>query len=185
MATIKTDKTLTAFLDLIAVSEGTSSSPVTRADGYDIIVSGIDGHHTFADYSTHPFALGRKPIIVREGKPAEFYTPSDQPNAKPVEVKAAEPSLESTASGRYQIIWPTWAYLASKYMLECFSPINQDKAALFLIQERHCENIILSGNISEAVQTLSNIWASFPGNLYNQGGHTVEELVNKYRTYLA
>ena len=71
MATIGGDRRITAFLDLIAASEGTSSSPVTKSDGYDIIVSGTEGHNRFNDFSAHPFAGGRQPILVRAARPAE------------------------------------------------------------------------------------------------------------------
>lgn len=46
-----------AFGDLLAYSEGTSTSPATRNNGYDVIVTGIDGKpEIFTDYSDHPFA---------------------------------------------------------------------------------------------------------------------------------
>ena len=63
MATIQTDAKIAAFLDLIAWSEGTSISPVSKNDGYDVIVSGVDGKHTFNDYGFHPFAHGRADIV--------------------------------------------------------------------------------------------------------------------------
>jgi hypothetical protein len=39
------------MLDLLAWSEGTSTSPVTKADGYDVIVTGVDGPEVFTDYA--------------------------------------------------------------------------------------------------------------------------------------
>ena len=50
-----------AFLDTLAFSEGTSNHPLTVNDGYDVIVTGVDGPEVFTDYSAHPFANGRKP----------------------------------------------------------------------------------------------------------------------------
>ena len=81
MARLAVVKPVGAFLDLIAQREGTCTSPATHDAGYDIIVSGIDGLNSFADYSAHPFAAGRPAIVVR----------------------TAPTLLESTASGRYQI----------------------------------------------------------------------------------
>ena len=54
------DKKLKAFFDLIAFSEGTSTSPYTKNDGYDIIVDGLNSPHIFEDYRGHPniLALG-------------------------------------------------------------------------------------------------------------------------------
>lgn len=47
-----------AFLDMIAFSEGTSR--IGSQDGYDVIVTGIDGKpETFTSYLNHPFASGR------------------------------------------------------------------------------------------------------------------------------
>ena len=40
-----------AFLDMLAYSEGTSTSPATKDRGYDVIVTGIDGKpEIFTDY---------------------------------------------------------------------------------------------------------------------------------------
>jgi len=32
-----------AFLDVVATSEGTCTSPATKNNGYDVIVTGVDG----------------------------------------------------------------------------------------------------------------------------------------------
>ena len=44
---------LGAFLDMIAHSEGTSTCPLTKNDGYDVLVGG----HTFTSYADHPRIL--------------------------------------------------------------------------------------------------------------------------------
>lgn len=50
-----------AFLDMLAWSEGTSTSPATKDRGYDVIVTGADRvPEVFTDYSVHPFSRGRK-----------------------------------------------------------------------------------------------------------------------------
>ena len=120
MARLALVKPVAAFLDLIAQSEGTSTSKATHDDGYDIIVSGINGHNSFSDYSAHPFAAGRAPIIVHP----------------------APALIESTASGRYQIILPTWKHIAAARGLGTFSPQNQDVAALELLSECHALDLI-------------------------------------------
>ena len=162
MATIKAGRIFCAFLDLIAASEGTCSHPLTRADGYDVIVSGVDGHHIFTDYSTHPFALGRPPVCVR----------------------ASIPPLLSTASGRYQLIWPTWEALKGIIHAGTFSPQNQDFAALRLLDECHASDMIRGGKIDLAIYACNETWASFPGNLYKQGGKPIEWLLETYATLL-
>jgi len=49
-----------AFLDMLAWSEGTSTSPATAMDGYDVIVTGSDRKpEVFKDFTDHPSAKGR------------------------------------------------------------------------------------------------------------------------------
>ncbi len=155
MAVIDVDERLKRFLDLIAWSEGTSTNPITQNNGYDVIVSGVNGHNSFTDYSTHPFANGREPIEVR-------------------------PGLYSTASGRYQLMLHWWGPYQKILLLNDFSPLSQDKIALQQIKERHAIQPILDGNVSFAITACSNIWASFPGNDYGQGGRSLSELLSKY-----
>ena len=58
-----------AFLDMIAVSEGTSTHKNTRNDGYDIIVGGS----TFNDYSKHPRKLIPLPKLGIKSSAAGRY----------------------------------------------------------------------------------------------------------------
>ncbi len=184
MATLKVDKTLAAFLDLIAWSEGTSTHPLTKNDGYDVIVSGVDGRHVFTDFSTHPFALGRKPIIVREAEYKGLKGPTTDYTAAVLPVNEVSHVLQSTASGRYQIELETWKEIAAPVHLGTFNEPNQDIAALALIERRHATAAILAGNISEGINACCLEWASFPGNLYNQGGRKIDELLSNYERLL-
>lgn len=60
MPVINTHQNIAAFLDMLAVSEGTANHPLTKNRGYDVIVTGLDGKpEIFTDYSDHPFAHGR------------------------------------------------------------------------------------------------------------------------------
>lgn len=70
MAVIKTHPNVAAFLDTLAFSEGTATHPLTRNNGYDVIVTGIDGKpEIFTDYRDHPFAGGRPAkVFNRRGK---------------------------------------------------------------------------------------------------------------------
>lgn len=134
------------FLDLIAYSEGTSRSPITRDRGYDVIVSSVEGPSIFSGYEQHPFT-NRKPLVIRR-----------------------VPLLLSTASGRYQINLPTWRRLRASLCLPDFSPESQDLAALELLRETKANVLLLAGDVKGAIQAVSHIWASFPGNNYGQGG---------------
>jgi muramidase (phage lysozyme) len=152
---------LKAFLDLTAFSEGTSTSPVTQNDGYDVIVSGVDGPSIFTDYSDHPFAGGRPPVLVRPGPPP----------------------LYSTAAGRYQLLFRWWAPYKAMLNLPDFTPQSQDAVALQQIKERSGIALIIAGNIQGAISACSNIWASLPGNDYGQGGKSMGELLEKYQEF--
>lgn len=60
MPVINTHQNIAAFLDMLAVSEGTANHTLTKNRGYDVIVTGLDGKpEIFTDYSDHPFAHGR------------------------------------------------------------------------------------------------------------------------------
>lgn len=153
------DPSVKAFLDLIAWSEGTSTSPVTQNDGYDVIVTGVDGPATFSDYSNHPFAGGRAAVVVRN-----------------------QPLLASTASGRYQLMLHWWEPYKTMLNLPDFSPASQDAIAVQQIKERGGLAKIEAGDIAGAIAACSNIWASLPGNDYGQGGHSMQALLERYST---
>lgn len=58
-----------AFLDMIAPSEGTSTNPNTKDDGYDVIVGG----GIFTDYSKHPHILVDLPNLGIKSTAAGRY----------------------------------------------------------------------------------------------------------------
>ena len=144
---------LQAYLDMLAVSEGTSTSPITLCDGYDVIVTGADGQREiFSDFSDHPFAGGRKSkTINRRG-------------------------LTSNASGRYQFMLRDWPHYRDLLKLHDFGPTSQDLWAIQLIRERRALPDIDAGNFAIAVSKCRNIWASLPGAGYGQPEHPIERL---------
>jgi muramidase (phage lysozyme) len=151
---------LKAFLDTIAWSEGTSTSPLTQNDGYDVIVTGITGPSIFIDYSDHPFAHGGA-VTVR-----------------------AVPLLISTAAGRYQLLARYWNIYRVQLNLPDYSPASQDAVAIQQIKERGAIALIEAGNVAGAITACSAIWASFPQNSYGQGGKTMPVLIEKYQNLL-
>lgn len=103
MPVINTHQNIAAFLDMLAVSEGTANHPLTKNRGYDVIVTGLDGKpEIFTDYSDHPFAHGR---------PAKVFNRRGE---------------KSTASGRYQQLYLFWPHyrkqLALTGLIESLSP---------------------------------------------------------------
>lgn len=92
-----------AFLDMLSWAEGTSTSPATAMDGYDVIVTGIDRNpEVFKDFTDHPFARGRKSKVI---------------NSR---------GLTSNASGRYQQMLKDWPHYRTLLKLPDFNPISQD-----------------------------------------------------------
>jgi len=180
MATLQADPRIRAFLDLIALSEGTSSSPITRADGYDIIVTGIDGGNRFDDFSTHPFADHQLAIVVRDAEPPVYGRNQAGQVDPSIVLSKAKPPLKSTASGRYQITYPTWSYLYPYLDDRSFSPRAQDAAAIKLLEQCAAYVDIIQQDIPRAINRAALTWASFPGNSYSQGGHSEAKLLEWY-----
>jgi muramidase (phage lysozyme) len=148
---------LKAFLDMLAVSEGTSTSPATRDRGYDVIVTGADGvPEIFTSYGTHPFAGGRPSKVI---------------NSK---------GLTSNASGRYQFMLRDWGFYRLKLSLPDFGPESQDKWACQLIKERRALDDIEAGHFMVAVGKVSNLWASLPGAGYGQHENQMAALEDAY-----
>jgi muramidase (phage lysozyme) len=153
---------LAAFLDMLAWSEGTSTSPVTQCDGYDVIVTGVKGPARFSDFAYHPFATGLlTPVLVREATPAAA-------------------ALYSTASGRYQLLLRYWRSYMQTLNLKDFSPPSQDAVAVKQMRERGAEAELAQGRPDLAITSCAAIWASLPGNNYGQGGRSMEELLAKF-----
>lgn len=147
----------TAFLDMIAHSEGTSTSPATINRGYDVIVTGIDRKpEVFTDYSDHPFAHGRPSKII---------------NSR---------GLTSNASGRYQFMLRDWAHYRKQLNLADFGPVSQDLWAIQLIRECSALPLIDGGSFTAAVKAVSHLWASLPGNSYGQHQNQIDALQAAY-----
>jgi len=146
-----------AFLDMLAVSEGTSTSPATLDNGYDVIVTGIDGKpEIFTEYSDHPFNKGRKSKVI---------------NSK---------GLTSNASGRYQFMLRDWEHYRNQLALPDFGPESQDLWAIQLIRERGALPLIDIGNFDLAVARVKNLWASLPGAGYGQHENKLDKLRAAY-----
>ncbi|ELM3736969.1 glycoside hydrolase family 24 protein [Edwardsiella piscicida] len=112
----------------------------------------IVGGSLFTDYSDHP----RKLVTLN-------------------------PSLKSTAAGRYQLLSKWWDAYRVQLGLKDFSPASQDAVALQQIKERGALPLIDNGNIRQAIDRCSNIWASLPGAGYGQFEHKAESLIAKFK----
>ena len=81
-------------------------------------------------------------------------------------------ALNSTAAGRYQLLFRWFGPYKTMLNLPDFGPVSQDLIALQQIRERGALPLIDAGQFAAAVAACSNIWASLPGNNYGQ--HTNE-----------
>ena len=64
--------------------------------------------------------------------------------------------------------------------LKDFSPKDQDAVALQQIKERGALPMIDRGDIRQAIDRCSNIWASLPGAGYGQFGIKADSLIAKF-----
>ena len=154
-------RNLLAFLDMIAWSELGSGYLKLSDDGYNVIVTGIDGKlELFTDYKAHPFSGGRK---------------SKQINSR---------GLTSNASGRYQQMLRDWPHYRDLLKLTDFGPVSQDKLAIQHIRECRALSDVTAGRIEAAVGKCRNIWASLPGAGYGQREHRMQDLIAQYERAL-
>lgn len=160
MARIITTPNINAYLDTLRFSEIGATLLVRSDDGYNVIVTGIDGKaETFSSYRDHPFAGGR---------PGKVFNNRGQ---------------RSTASGGYQFLIRDWDHYRTALKLPDFGPVSQDKWAIQLIRERGALADINAGRIELALKKCRNIWASLPGAGYGQPEHKLETLLKKYVNY--
>lgn len=100
--------------------------------------------------------------------------------------------LASTAAGRYQFLTTTWNEAASTLGLKDFSPINQDKAAIFLMDRglrgNSAEILKKEGTSNRVLNTFAQIWAAVPmsggGSYYGQSAVKVNQFKDKYNSLL-
>ena len=139
-----------AFLYMIRSCEHRFPTDVVNDDCYEIFYGGT----RFADLSDHPVITGELapvPLPDHMCKAAGLKSP-----------------CYSTAAGAYQFIRPTWARLRNKLGLDDFGFASQDRAALELLDESGVLSLIEEGEIESAIRKASKIWASLPGNAYQQ-----------------
>ncbi|RQS20714.1 glycoside hydrolase family 104 protein [Burkholderia sp. Bp8998] len=89
-------------------------------------------------------------------------------------------ALDSSAAGRYQLLYRYWLAYRQLLRLANFSPLSQDRIALQQIREKGALPFIDIGNFTKAVQLCSGIWASLPGNDYEQHVNTLAALQTAY-----
>ncbi|XUA17451.1 glycoside hydrolase family 24 protein [Citrobacter sp. OP27] len=99
----------------------------------------------------------------------------------PRKLVTLNPKLKSTAAGRYQLLSKWWDAYRKQLGLKDFSPASQDAVALQQIKERGALPLIDNGDIRQAIDRCSNIWASLPGAGYGQFEHKADNLIAKFK----
>jgi muramidase (phage lysozyme) len=125
-----------ALLDTIAYAEGT-----LHANGYRVLFGGT----TFYSFDEHP---QKKTCVIRKGK-----------------------KICTTAAGRYQIQYPTWDHFMNRCGINkkhgdtSFSPLNQDRVAVYIIQKHGILSLLDVYPIAfeEIFGRLGRTWSSMPG----------------------
>ncbi len=132
--------------------------------------------------------------VIREGETSQdddlayrtivgggrFDSFADHPR---VRVWIARLNVHSTAAGAYQFLERTWDDVAKRYGLDSFSPYNQDCGAVALIHDRGAIDDVIDGRLEVAIARCAPIWASLPGDVYGQGGITMQRARAVYRAY--
>ena len=151
-----------AFLYMIRSCEHRFPTDVVNDDCYQIFYGGT----RFADLSDHPVITGElAPVALPDHlcKAAGLKSP-----------------CYSTAAGAYQFIRPTWARLRNKLGLDDFGFASQDRAALELLDESGVLSLIEEGEIESAIRKASKIWASLPGNAYQQNPKALRFALDRF-----
>ena len=137
-----------AFLDTLAWSEIGKALLAISDNGYNVI-------------------CGSTPW-----KPILFTSYADHPRR----LIALNPTLSSTAAGRYQLLARYFDAYKKLLNLPDFSPASQDAIALQQIKERGALADVDAGRFDIAVGKVRNIWASLPGAGYGQRENKLEIL---------
>ena len=143
---------LSAFLSCLAACEGTG-------DHYDALFGFTPANNRVFDngYATHP-------------------------NVKMQFTQTDGTQNYSTAAGRYQILYPTFRALSTKLGTSDFSPATQDAMASELIAECGAMADVKNGNLQDAIDKCSRIWASLPASTYPQPMRSMTFAVAAYQT---
>lgn len=91
-------------------------------------------------------------------------------------------AMNSTAAGRYQLLYRYWLAYTKQLGLAGFGPGVQDAIALQQIKECRALAAIEAGNIDLAINRCAHIWASLPGAGYGQHENRMDYLVAAYLT---
>ena len=94
---------------------------------------------------------------------------------------AAKPKTQINRRRTLPASFPLVGCLPQAAWPERSSPKSQDAVALQQIKERGALPMIDRGDIRQAIDRCSNIWASLPGAGYGQFEHKADSLIAKFK----
>jgi muramidase (phage lysozyme) len=150
---------VTAFLTMVAHSEGTDRAP----DPYRVCYG---FSHTIQSLADHPAITGE-------------WLGARLPDKYCIAAGLAPP-CHSSAAGRYQITKGTWIRLKGRLLLTAFTPEAQDDAAVELLKEAGSLDLINAGSIEAAANIEHSEWASLPGSTSGQPQTPLVALLSAY-----
>lgn len=86
----------------------------------------------------------------------------------------------STAAGRYQVLYRYWAVYKAQLNLSDFGPVSQDLIAIQMIRECQALPLIDAGSFADALYACRSRWASLPSSPYGQHTNTLDSLRAAY-----
>jgi muramidase (phage lysozyme) len=104
------------------------------------------------------------------------FTGSQHPNRK---ITAG--GYTSTAAGRYQFLHRTWIEIKNRLGLPDFTAVNQDIAALDLINQRGQLGKLLNGDFEGMMRGLGCAWAALPFSGCGQPQRSLTATMNYFR----
>lgn len=155
-----------AGLRALQLAEGTAGQP----DPYRVC---FGYEHTIQDLSEHP--------AVRRDDGTREWPGVRLADAMCINAGFA-PGCVSTAAGAYQIKRGTWVGAREALGLPDFGPDSQDRAAVYLIEQRGALEDLKAGRFDAFVSKCRNEWASLPGNYARQGQRSLEQLLAWFQT---
>lgn len=150
MAVIDEHPNVKAFLDTLAISEGTIL--YGKNDGYDVLFGGGTFDNGYVD---HPRIRVTRPMKGRS-------------------ITSTAAGRYQFLERTWDAIVKQYGFRGR------FIPEAQDLAAIKLIMERRAYDDVKAGRFNVAVDKCRNIWASLPGAGYGQPEHKLETLVAAY-----
>ena len=121
---------------------------------------------------------GRYDVITGGGRFTDMSEHPNKPNEK-----------GNTATGKYQFTKDTWDEFSRPVGAKDFSPISQDRVAIYMLQRLEAIERLLQGDIDGAIMNTGRRWAAFPKdsegrNIEKNGYRPIAPVIEEYKKRL-